>query len=308
MFWSPRLGKFVPAELYELLGQYYRGVIGITTLEREARRLGFTRSELWILYGEFERGELMTCATWHIVVYKRYISAERPKDNRHFEVHLFEERKLEPDEALSKARDIFIHMLKLAGKPDMTIEGYLSLWDEVLTLACIGYEPLPVKVRGWLIIDLAEHYAPYVWYDVRGIRPLLNYRRTHLGIDLDEVSFDVAASTLRLMRDYPLIREAELYETRSGWHIRAKLIVPMDFDRKMQLRQAFRDDPERMACDMTKMRIGTKVIAYEGYEDAPIVCEGITDVLFSEKYKPELTPEGEWTGRYIVSRERKVRI
>jgi len=307
MFWSRRLERWVPSELVELMGEYLAGRIGPATLEREARRLGFTPSELWTIYGEYERGELIPALTWHIVVYKRYVSAERPKDNRHFEVHLFEREKLDPDEAYSKAREIFINMLKAAGKSQDAIEGYLSLWDEVLALASIGYEALPIKVRGWLIIDLAQHYAPYVWYELEGHHELMRYRRENLGIDIDDQTYSFACNVTRLVRYYPLVEHADLYETRSGWHIRAKLIGPMDFKSKLELRRAFHDDVDRMACDMVKMHIGKKMAGVlEGYEDAHIACEAITDVLFHEKYKPELV-DGRWTGRYIVSRERKVR-
>ena len=305
-YWSTKLARYVPDKLVHLCVLRKRGLIGITRFEEEARRLGFTRSEAWIVYGEFWRTELIPFATWHIIVYKRYI-ATKPKDTRHFEVHIFTAEKLRPEEAVSKAREIFINMLRKAGKGSDAIEGYVALWDEVLALASVGYEALPFEVRGWIIVDLAMHYAPYIWYDVRGIRPLRSYRMLNLGIDLDNISYTEAVRILRQVRAYPLIRSATLYETRQGYHIRAILASSVEFKRKAELREMWHDDPDRLSCDYTKMSIGNKALAIYG-PTVLILAEGITDVLFHEKYKPELDEMGRWTGRWIVSKERKIRI
>lgn len=217
--------------------------------------------------------------SYHHVVYASYQKEKTPeKDVRKFEVHIFSERELSVEEAIEEAKSAFLDALG---------SDYEIIWS-LLYLRYVGWERIPVEVKGYIVIDFKQHYAPYYWTDISLEKraEIIKWRFNFVNVDVDEKNIarvrNIISSTRLLIPDK--VEKIQVYTTRHGFHVRILLrewlksrgpkALEENVAENLRLREAFGDDAGRIGFDETK---------YSIHESLWCVC----DVLFYKKYDVE---------------------
>jgi hypothetical protein len=229
---------------------------------------------------------------WHIMV--MYTSrASKSYYDYPFAVHFFTNRKLSCETALRKSIEIL---------RDTDIEN--------LTSRFVGYEELPINFPQdyYTAVKLESEdfgsFNPSVIasnVDSRVAEEIARYRMGYLTVDIDEYKprvmitpHEELATALDVASENSA--EVKVYRTRGGYHIRARLKNPVDFEKLVELRVKAYDDAERVYIDrayhehgltfLTNLLFNEKCVFENGkpicFEEREVLLESI--IIAREAY------------------------
>ncbi|MEM1690829.1 MAG: KH domain-containing protein [Thermofilaceae archaeon] len=204
---------------------------------------------------------------WHVMVYSRGFTAY----SRPFAVHIFTGGKPGPEEAFRVAERLL----------DGAFPGWRGGGDY---LAYVGYEKVPLEAQGGYVAVQFE-----IGEGIEGVQAVSTvppslaaaveeYRKAWLTLDLDDKSEYGKAKLIDVVdrlraEGLPL----KVYETRRGFHVRARLPEPRPLREILELRRELGDDSMRLRID-------------EAYLDHGLGF--VTNLLFNEKHWRDYYPGG----------------
>ena len=211
---------------------------------------------------------------WHIMIHSKSY-------NHLVAVHIIAPVKLPPEDALEKATNV-VEKLINEGK----IPAYLR---KSISFVRAGYEKLPnhqIEKEHYVVVytnELSEKTTTCyndVPQDLANL--ITQHRKQWLTLDYDSKNAEEIRKAYNVYLQYP---QAKIYETRYGYHIKAKLPEPMDLTELLKLREKLHDDTRRIDFDKRYLEAGL------GF---------LTNMLFNERY---WFTEKLWSGEIEINPE-----
>ena len=211
---------------------------------------------------------------WHIMLHSKSY-------NHLVAVHIIAPDKLPPEDALERAKEV---VEKLVGEGK--IPAYLQ---KSVGFVRVGYEKLPdypIEKEYYVVVytnELSEKTAICyndVPQDLASF--ILQHRKQWLTLDYDSKNAEEMRKAYGVYLQHP---QAKIYETRYGYHVKAKLPEPMDLMELLKLRERLHDDARRIDFDRRYLEAG---LAF------------LTNMLFNERYWYN---EKLWSGEVEINPE-----
>lgn len=202
---------------------------------------------------------------WHVMVYFDSVSLCYCYP---YAVHFFLAEKPEPEDIIERARDILRNTFPNFEAAEKKKGDYRAVF--------VGYEYLPLDIPSFYVAVAFSKYDAHVEPKPPrdAAEKIARYRLSRFTVDIDEYKSGSVHPYERLAKALDIaekinVKNLRVLRTHGGWHVRAELSEPMDYNKLADLRQEAGDDGDRL-------RIDAK------YESAGQMF--LTNILFNEKH------------------------